>query len=109
MPSFNYSPGMTCSCQAVVCNAEGYDLSGYPLFIILQVDDQYFFAPEFNDFGFYDRDFSQGASHILVLPEFKWPSGAGSFQGAQWLGALTNPEMTEIFGQLGSFEFSWSE
>ncbi len=109
MPYDYYYPGMLCSCQAIVCNAEGKTLTHHPLFVILQIADQYYFAPDFSDFANYDRDFSQGESIILVLPEFQWPAGAGSFEGAKWYGALTNAEMTEIFGTMGEFTFSWSE
>ena len=49
MPFPSYSAGDTCFCRAYVCNAEKPRiLTGYPLFVILDVYHNYFFAPSFN-------------------------------------------------------------
>jgi len=111
MPSHLYHAGDTCSCTAIVCNPEGSIISGYPLFVILDVYGLYFFAPSFNStFDTYLTQypsFDPGETHIQILPEFAWPSGAGQASGIIWYGALTNPGMTDLFGELGTFTFGW--
>ncbi|MCD4652449.1 hypothetical protein K8T06_00765 [bacterium] len=95
----------------VVCNANDYDLELYPLFVILDVYGSLYWAPSFNDI--YDNylelypKFSPGETVITVLPEFSWPRGIGTAYGLFWYGALTDPEITDIFGISGMFEFGW--
>ena len=96
MPSTNYSPDDTCSCDVIVSNEEETLLENYPLFVILSIEDIYYFAPSFSDFDSFTQNFPEGDTTINVLSEFKWPSGAGNYSGATWYGALTNPEMTAI-------------
>lgn len=111
MPSALFHPGETCNCYAIICNAEGQVLVGYPLFVILDVYGSYFFAPSFSDtFDYYldiYPEFPVGETVITVIPDFEWPSGAGSASGLIWYGALTNPEISDLFGDLGTFEFGW--
>ena len=107
MPAPIFHPGDVCWCHAIVCNAEGHTLTGYPLFVILDVLGSYFFAPTFGDFAFYDRSFEPGESTIEVLGEFNWPPGTGTLDGIIWYGAFTNPAMTDLFGELGIFSFGW--
>lgn len=113
MPSHDFGPNDLCSCSATVCNAEGSDLESYPLFVILDVFGSYFFAPSFNQTFDNYLDLHQlwdiGETQILVLPEFMWPAGVGSASGIKWYAALTNPQMTQLFGGMGSWEFGWHE
>lgn len=107
MPSNFFRPGDLCYCDAIVCNAEGSTLVGYPLFVILDVFGSYFFAPSFGDFDYYMMNFPPDETFVTVLPEFNWPEGAGSANGIIWYGAMTNPEMSALFGELGMFTFGW--
>jgi subtilisin family serine protease len=107
MPSDYYRSGDTCSCEAIVCNAEGSVLSGYPLFVVLEAYGSYYFAPSFAEFDFLRRSFQTGETPVSILPEFTWPSDVGSGNGITWFGALTNPEMTALYGELGTFSFGW--
>ncbi len=110
MPSHLFRPGDVCSCTAVVCNVSGSVLSGYPLFVILDVYGSYYFAPSFIPFDNYlvlHPAFEIGRTVVEVLPAFNWPSGVGSAGGLLWYGALTNPAMTELYGELSTWEFGW--
>ncbi|MBN1356497.1 metallophosphoesterase [bacterium] len=109
MPSHVFYPADACSTRVTVCNAEGYDLADYPLFVILDVYGMYFFAPSFSDFDYYIKIFPTGNTTVEVIPEFTWPEGCGSTSGILWISALTNPEITLLFGELGIWEFGWSE
>ena len=111
MPSNLFHSGDTCNCMAVVCNAEGQAINGYPLFVILDVYGSYYFAPSFNTtFDNYLNDYSSfpvGETHVEVLPDFPWPDNVGAASGLIFYGALTNPAMTDLFGTLGTWTFGW--
>lgn len=109
MPSDNFYPGDTCSCTLTVCNAETSSLTGYPLFVILDIAGAYFFAPGFSEFEYYERTFAVGETEIAVLQEFSWPSGVGSAGTFYWYAAFTDPAISTLFGELGTFSFQWSE
>jgi len=113
MPSSLYRPGDICWCTATVCNAEAQALEGNPLWVILDVFGTYYFAPSFsqtpeNYLAQYPR-FEVGETVVEVLPSFTWPEGAGSANGVVWYGALTDPQVTTLVGELGSFTFGWEE
>ena len=86
-------------------------LALYPLFVLLDVYGRLFFAPGFSEsFDNYLAAypaFEPGATHVEVIPEFLWPENAGSAENIIWIAALTNPEITEIAGDIGTFTFSW--
>ncbi|MBN1356725.1 hypothetical protein JXA40_10735 [bacterium] len=107
MPSNFYQPGDECYCNAIVCNAEGTTLDGYPMFVILDVYGLLFFAPSFGDFDYYSETYEEDETIIQVLPSFTWPEGAGSASGILWYGAMTNPEITDLFGEFSMFTFGW--
>lgn len=110
MPAHIFHPGDACSCTAVVCNATGSTLFGYPLFVILDVYGSYFFAPSFGPYDNYMQqypEFAAGETMVEVLPAFEWPAGVGSAGGLMWYGALTDPVVTNLFGKLGTWEFGW--
>lgn len=113
MPLTLYLSGDDCYCTAVVCNAEGHALTGYPLFVILDVYGTYFFAPSFNStFDNYLSlypSYPNGPTIVEVLPVFSWPSGAGSASGIIWYAAMTNPEMNALFGSMDTFTFGWED
>ena len=109
MPRTTFTPGQTCACQAIVTNFETATLTGYPLFVLLEVSGTYFFAPSFSEFDKFDIDYPTGKSTVEVLPEFIWPSGAGHGWGIMWYGALTDSGITKLISNLGTFEFGWQE
>jgi hypothetical protein len=110
MPADEFRPGDACACTVTVCNAEGYDLENYPLFVILDAYGLYFFAPGFTEYenylSLYPR-FPPGNTVIDVLPMFTWPSGTGSASGLLFYSALTDPQMSSLFGTMDQFEFGW--
>ena len=113
MPSHMFHPGDRCNCYAVVCNVEAAPLKGYPLFVILDVYGSYFFAPSFNQtFDYYlpqYPEFAPGETRVEVLGDFNWPEGVDDLDGIVWYGALTDPEITDIFGVWSTFEFGWTQ
>jgi endonuclease/exonuclease/phosphatase family metal-dependent hydrolase len=109
MPYQTFYPGFGCSCTATICNAEEQPLTDNPLFMILDVMGSYFFAPGFTEFDYYSQTFPVGETTVVVLPEFTWPTGAGTLEGVTWYGALTDPDITQLVGDMGVFTFGWKE
>lgn len=110
MPAHHYDVGDTCFCSVTVCNAESNSLTGYPLFVILDLLGSLYFAPSFNSFDHYLHlypEFTPGETVIEVIPEFIWPDTPQSQSGIMWFSALVNPEVTEIVGTMDSWEFGW--
>ncbi len=112
MPAETFRPDDICSCDVTVRNCETVTLENYPLFVILDIAGNYYFAPSFSDYDNFMSTFSEfpvGETNVKVLPEFRWPHGAGTFSGASWISALTNPEITALFGDMDTFTFNWEE
>lgn len=107
MPADYYAPGDECWCQARVENLTAANITGKPLFVILDVFGSYFFAPSFGAYDSYERAFPPGETLISVLESFMWPEGAGSADNIMWYGALTNAEVTQLYGQMGTWSFGW--
>lgn len=111
LPLAIYHAGDVFYLRAWICNATDGILDGYPLFVLLDVYGDYWFAPEWIYFrdgmDYYSLPFPQGLSEVTVLEPFAWPDIHGEAQGIRFCGALTNPEMTELFGAMDFVEFGW--
>ncbi len=111
MNSNHYRPGDRCLCIVTVHNFTGEKLRNLPLFVILELCGEYFFAPSFGAFDNYlDRfpEFSPGVTTITVVEEFLWPTGFESDCSAKFYAALTDPGVARIIGEMDVWEFSWS-
>jgi hypothetical protein len=113
MPYHHFAPGVSCGCIVTVCNPLSTNMTGFPLFVILDVWGSYFFAPSFSaNFDNYlamHPHFEPGITSLTVLSDFAWPEGAGAAEGIIWYAALTDPEMQNLAGTFGMFEFGWGE
>jgi len=107
MPDTVFSAGDRVYLNAYVCNARSEQMSGYPLFVLLEAGGQFWFAPAWGQsVGFYDRTFPTGETVMRVIGEFEWPEGAGQGAARFWT-ALTNPEITVIYGNYDHWDFQW--
>lgn len=109
MPSHLFNTGDTCSCVAEICNPGPDSYTQVPLFILLDVYGSYFFYPSFSSFDQTMIDLPVGLQSITVLPGFPWPSGAGAAEHIWWYAAMTDADVTTLFGTLGSWEFGWAQ
>ncbi len=109
MPSKVINPGDKVFCHAIIRNVGNEMPQDTKLFVILDVKGSYWFAPGFISFDCYSDAFQNGLTTVEVIPEFEWPSGAGSASEIVWYAALTNPEMTELTSPIGVFDFGWVE
>ncbi len=112
MPGEMFRPGDDCACLAGVFNGSNRILSHHPVCILLDIYGQYYFAP---DFGFEYADYLEelpaipyGLTILTVLPAFSWPEHVGSGSGVTWYGAILDPGMTSVMGDLGVWSFGWS-
>ncbi len=113
LPSEWYQPGHRFYCNANICNNTGSTLFDHPLFVILDIYGQLFFAPsfgpEFDNYLDAYPMFNPGFTHIEVIPEFIWPSGAGFATGIYLYAALTDPDITQIVGDWDIRTINWME
>ncbi|MBN1355809.1 S8 family serine peptidase [bacterium] len=107
MPKDDFTGGDECFCDVYICNPNTETYYGVPVFVILDVYGLYFFAPSFGEFDYYLKDVTPGEMTINVLPSFIWPGGVGSASGILWYAAMTDPGITQLFGELGMFSFGW--
>lgn len=96
---------------AWVCNP-GDLLMNIPLFVILDVYGELWFAPGWRHYpdqgiDYFQQDFDKGLHEIIVLESFAWPGGAGSADGLYFHGALTDPDFSAILGTMDSVMFGY--
>lgn len=107
MPSDTFVAGDECYCEVYVCNTDETTYTDIPVFVVLDVYGMLFFAPSFSDIDYFNNPIPPGLTTISVLPSFVWPEDVGSASGIIWYAAMTNPEITELHGKLGTFTFGW--
>ncbi|MBN1354887.1 S8 family serine peptidase [bacterium] len=107
MPKTDFTAGDECYCRVYVCNPGSETYVDVPVFAILDVYGLLFFAPSFGDFDCYTMNVTPGMTTIDVLPVFTWPAGAGSASGINWYAAMTDSEITKLFGRFDMFTFGW--
>ncbi len=105
MPSVAFSEGDLFSCRVTICNPGVETLPDTPLFVILDVLGNYYFAPEFNAFSHYMIDVTPGQQTQVVIDGFNWPAMDDPWTGLNWYAALTDPSVTEIVGEMDTWTF----
>ncbi len=109
MPDTFYSPGEQCWCSVTLCNPGAQDFQDVPLFVILDVWGILFFAPEFDEFGYYLVDLDPGSTEKNILDPFEWPGNCGNADGIVFYAGMTDDQMTELFGTADEWSFGWAE
>ncbi len=107
MPADHYGPGDLFRLDLLVSNPGPGDLSGNPLFVVLDWHGIYFFAPGWTPVPtYYLRSFPVGTSAMNIIPELAWPEGLppGS---ARFLAVFTDPSFQYMICEPSSREFSW--
>jgi len=108
MPAQLFWPGANCSLRALVCNTTEQPFTENPLFVILDVFGSYWFAPTWStEFDKYRWEFAPGLSTVDVIQPFAWPADVGAGSGIVFWGALTDPSVTQVFGEFDSWTFGW--
>ncbi len=107
MPSHQFMPGDACDCMVHLCNPTETTFTNVPLIVMLEVAGNYFFAPSFTGADHYLIDLPPGESRVLVVPTFFWPENSGSADDVGFYAAMTNADMTEMFGLMDIWKFKW--
>ncbi|MBN1356080.1 S8 family serine peptidase [bacterium] len=110
MPEHVFRAGDSCWLKAKVCYPD-QPLDNIPLFVILDVYGFYWLWPSWIplDAGidFYTLTGPAGYYELTVIEPFDWPAGVGSADGLYFHGAITDPQITMIYGELDSWEFAY--
>ncbi len=109
-----FEPGDPFQLDAVLLNNTASDWSGLCLFVILEVSGSYWFAPSWTGgtegIDYYAVDLVTGSHNMLpIIPEFAWPEGARSADGLIFYGAVTDPAVTQILGNLDVVMFGYRD
>ncbi len=110
MPATEFHPGDACYCRVYIHPAVDNPFTILPLFVVLEIQDTYFFAPSFSAgvMDYYTVDFSGNTDvHHVVLPEFTWPDYSGEPIHARWFAAVTDTDVKYIIAGIDTFDFSW--
>lgn len=107
MPANMFRAGDTCYCKVTVCNPENDVFRDVPIFVILDVYGLLFFAPDFNDFSYLLEDIHPGETSFQIIPSFIWPENAGKALGLFFYTGMTNESISELFGEIDTWEFGW--
>lgn len=109
MSSDHFNSGDEFYCEITLCNAMSSPLLDHPLFVILEVNGYYFFAPAFEEFGYYSMTFEPGTTRIPVIDPFQWPENSLPLTTATWYSAIMDPGFTVIIGTIDSHSFTFGE
>ena len=110
MPSYDLGPGDDCAIHAILCNPSVLTYNDIPLFVILEIESTYYFAPDFSDYGniMIDR-LEPGPRTEIIIDTFQWPSDVGSYSGVNVYGAMTDEQVSKLFGNFDVKSFGWHE
>ena len=108
MPGDLFSQGDVCWVQAIICNDGSETISGIPLVVVLDLAGSFWFWPSWTPaFDYELMSFEPGQTIVEIIPEFIWPIYSPAFSDAVFYGAMLNPEMTAILGEMDTWSFSW--
>ena len=94
----------------------GEPLSEVPTFFILEVYGKFWFwpswayfdHPEYTEIDWKNIDVPTGTTNITVIPSFEWPdTGSDIVTGLGFYGAMLNPEVTDILGEIAYQEWGY--
>jgi len=110
MPSHHVVPGSPCSLTAHVFNDTSASYNELPLFIFMEYAGNIWFYPDWGSELTYQlvKPPVSDVNYRIIDP-FSWPEGCGSGDGLVFMSFFTEPELANIYGSLGYWEFSWSE
>ncbi|MBN2054608.1 Ig-like domain-containing protein [bacterium] len=113
MPAVHFQTGAECYLRARICNDTGAVISGHPLFVILDVYGDYWFAPSWRHVSEgidgYAGEYAPGLTELEIIEPFFWPAGTGAADDIRFWGVMTDAAVTDLYGELGCWTFGWSE
>ncbi len=108
MPAHHFTPGSLCGLRIMIIN-NGMDYAGeYPVFVMLEIFGNYFFAPSWTEAAdYYLVNLIPGHTIIEVIDQFNWPDGVSTSGSAVFWGAVTEADLSKIVGLHDNWNFSW--
>ncbi|MFC1617786.1 hypothetical protein ACFL2B_00730 [Patescibacteria group bacterium] len=110
MPFSYYSAGDMCYCYVNSYHRAPAECEVLRVFALLECYGNYFFAPS------YSNDIDSYYITVLIgqitdetfdpLPAFSWPANVG-LGSATWYAAIADEAITEIRGEIATFDFHW--
>ncbi len=107
MPAHFFAPGDPCGCTVDIVNTTGDTYESIPLFVVLDVYGNIFFAPTFDGFNYYQLQIPPGTTQQIVLETFSWPETSSHASDLKWYAALTDVAITQLFGMIDTWEFGF--
>ncbi len=109
MPGEFFTPGSDFWLHATVCNDTDSPLTVNPLFVLLDVYGQIWFAPDWTQgVNYYPPPFNPGETELEPISLITWPeTGPNNVSGIKFYGALLNEQMSDIVGVWSMKEFGW--
>ncbi len=87
-------------------------MENVPLFVLLQVGQMFFCAPQWTtlpDLSYFRVTLPQGWSEISIIGEFNWPHDAGAMDNLYFWAGLTDDSLTSPRGHVDSYKFGYGE
>jgi agmatine/peptidylarginine deiminase len=107
MPAHEFQSGDSCRCSVLLCNPGIDTLAGIPLFVILEVAGDYFYAPSFANQDHYMVDLNPGVTMIEIIQAFTWPDNIDFPGTAVFYAAMTDAQITTVIGNWDLWELQW--
>lgn len=109
MPSSVFYSGDPFGLQATLCAATS--MPDTPVFIMMEIYGEYFFAPSWCSLNTgidnFVLDLEPGRTELEVIPQCSCPAVTVPLMGACIYGAMTDPGMTHIIGEMDMWFFSF--
>jgi len=105
-----FTPGDTFYLFVNLCNPSSGTYQEQPVFVLLDVFGSYYFGPDWAEVvDYWLVDVVPGTQTIRAIEPFEWPAGVGATSGILIYAAMTNAEITELFGAYDLVSFGWQE
>lgn len=98
--------------NTLVCNAEESLLIDHHVMVLLGIFGEYFCLPSWisldSGLDSYQGVIPPGRTEFNTVPFFRWPDVEGSVSGVLFYGAILDPEMSNVVGEMTIVEVGWS-
>jgi len=107
MPSHMFGSGDPCFLLASVVNPGSQNID-FPLFVLLEISNNYWFAPSWRkQMDYYRYEYAPGPTEIYVIPKFYWPQGIAPMNNVRFWAFLADHELSRTIGDVSLWEFGW--
>ncbi len=110
MPADFYNPSDYFYLDITVENSTPIPITDQRLFVILEIDGNYWFAPEWQAepgiASWYEIAIEPGIQTINVIPQSSWPETTTSLDAVFYAG-ITDPKAERLLSNVAKWEFGW--